>query len=294
MNRIGSVIKGFSDRLEKAGVFSPERDAASIVAHVLGIEVEQLGKILEHELDVEALAKAEAFAGRREKREPLHRILGSMVFCGLKIHVADDVFRPCPETEHLVDIALSFLEKRTNQPIRILDLGTGTGCILLALLKALPNAMGVGVDIEESILEAARRNAEENNLSERASFQLSDWGRDVEESFDFIISNPPAIATEKIPSYPPEMRDHNPLVSLDGGKDGLGFYKAIAKDFDRLAKPGASGLFRVYSERREASVFDAAGFPVQLVTDYKGQPYALIVVNEKRKGGWLRHFLPFC
>lgn len=297
MRKVRIVIKEFSDRLKKANVFFPEKDVLSLVAHALGVNDEQIAERLDDDLGAEALTKAESYIERREKREPLHRILGSLFFCGLKIHVEDGVFRPCPETELLVEIALSFLEKKNKEPIRILDLGTGTGCILLALLKALPNATGVGVDREEPILEVARKNAKENNLSDRASFQLSDWGQNIDEAFDLIICNPPAIPTQNISRFPPEMRDYNPLASLDGGKDGLLFYKAIVKDFERLAKAGAFGIFRAYSNWREASLFDAAGFPVQPAADYKGQAYCIIVMNEKRKRGWLwrtLRCLPLC
>lgn len=287
MEKIRPILVRFSERLKKAGVFRPEKDAASIIAHALGIEDEQISEILDNELSAEIVAKAETLIERREKHEPLHRILGSMVFCGLRIYVASGVFRPCSESEGLVEVAVSLLEEKAKEPIRILDLGTGTGCLLLALLSALPTATGIGIDIEDHVLEAARKNAKENNLSDRASFQLSDWGRDIKESFDLVICNPPAIATKNIPYFAPEMRDHNPLVSLDGGKDGLGFYRTIVKDFERLAKPGAFGVFRAYSKKREASIFDSAGFPVQLVTDYVEEAYCIIVENKKRTCGWL-------
>lgn len=287
MKKVRTVIREFSDRLEKAGVCFPEKDALSLLAHALKRDERQLLRIYDNDLGADALATAEGYIERREKREPLHKILGSMSFCGLKIYIADNVFRPCQNAEALVEISVSLLKGKDEEPIRLLDLGTGTGCLLLALLKALPNATGIGVDIEESILKAAGKNAKENGLSDRASFRLSDWGQNVDETFDLVLCNPPAIATDNIPLFPPEMRDHNPPASLDGGKDGLAFYKAIAKDFDRLAKPGAFGVFRIYSDRQEASIFKKAGFSVRHITDYAGRPYCLIVANKKRKRGWL-------
>lgn len=278
--RLGSAIKEFSDRLERAGVFSPEKDTHLLVAHALGIDEEQLTKTLDSELSAEKIVIVESVIGRREKREPLHRILGSMFFCGLKINVTDNVFRPCHEIESLVEVAVAIFEKKKNEPIRILDLGTGTGCILLALLDSFPNATGIGVDIEEHILEAARKNAEETILSQRADFRLSDWGSGLNEPFDLIICNPPAIATNKIPFYPPEMRDYNPLASIDGGEDGLSFYKSIAADFGRLTKSDAIGVFRAYSHQQEASIFRTAGLSTKLVTDYLGEPYCILVAND--------------
>jgi release factor glutamine methyltransferase len=280
--RLGTIFNEYKNRLARAQIFSPEGDTRAIFSHVLDLDPEKIGTLSDLELDQQRLQEAEQILLRREKREPLARIFGATTFCGLKIQTASGVFRPCPETEAMVEHALILLEPRKNEALRILDLGTGTGCVLLALLKALPLATGLGVDIDESILNIARANAEANGLLDRGDFRAGIWGEGIEERFDLVVCNPPAAATGNIPYLSPEMRDHDPLVALDGGKDGLSFFRYIVKDFDRLAKLGGLGVFQAYFRNREASIFRRAGLPTEVKFNYLGNPCCVAVINNRR------------
>ncbi len=240
-------------------------------------------------VDEEKKEIAEYLVGRREKREPLIRILGATTFYELTINTAKETFRPCPETEAVIEHMLLAVEQRKNDPFRILDLGTGTGCVLLALLKNMPNATGVGVDIDENILNVARTNAEVNGIQERAGFVEGDWGKGIDEKFDLVVCNPPAAATGNIPYMAPEMRDHDPYVSLNGGRDGLDFFRYAASDLRRLAKPDGLGLFQIYSGHRESQIFHKEGFQTEVKKNYLGNPCCMIVYNnEHRRSLWRR------
>lgn len=281
MHAFREILKEFVARLRNAGVFAPEKEAYAIFAHVLGREASDIENSWDAELDAQALEKAAGILQRREQREPLARIFGAQTFCGIEIKTSPHAYRPCLDAEQLVEQALSLLSQKNPQSPRILDLGTGTGCLLLALLRALPQATGVGVDIDEKALDVARQNAEMNGLQDRAIFIKGDWGKGLNEKFDLVISNPPAVATADIPFLSPELRNHDPRIALDGGKDGLDFYRYIAKDFSRLAVPEGLGVFRAYTKNREAEIFRTAGIPAEVCFTYYHEPYCVVV----RTGG---------
>jgi len=173
-------------------------------------------------------------------REPLSRIVGRREFWGLEFVLSADTLDPRPDSESMVEAVLSRLADRT-QPYRFLDLGTGTGCLLLALLSEFPQANGVGVDVAAGAASTARRNAKRLGLSDRAYFAVGDWARAIAGGFDAVVANPPYIPTRAIPELPPEVRDSDPRRALDGGSDGLAAYRAIAADLLRLLRP--DGLF---------------------------------------------------
>jgi release factor glutamine methyltransferase len=279
--RLSTFLHEYTERLTRAGVFSPAEDAKAILAHALGLPPESIDQHLNLIIDEPRREKAERAVHRREKREPLVRIFGMAKFSGLNIKTAEGVFRPTPESIDLVAHALDIFKDRINEPLRLLDLGTGTGCILLALLRALPNATGLGIDVNGHILEVAQANAEANGLKDRVEFLMGNWGDGIKETFDLIVCNPPAAITSEIPSLDPEMRDYEPLVALDGGKDGLNAYRRLVKAFGRLAKPGAYGVFQVNFKHRESALFQKAGFPVSLKLNYRGKPNCLVVSNKK-------------
>jgi release factor glutamine methyltransferase len=285
----GQLIRAYTERLEKAGVYAPFQDAQALLAHAMGTEHIYCDQPMPFDLplDDQTAQKAEAFIRRREKREPLARILGFSNFWGLKIQVLDRVFRPAPHTEALIDNALIVLKEKKEAPLRLLDLGTGSGCLLLALLHELPNATGVGVDIDVRSLSAAQQNAQNLGLQDRAVFIKSDWGKDLKESFDFIISHPPAVLTHTMPLLAPEMRDYETADSLLGGADGLDSYRSIVKDLDRLLKPDGMALIRVHTWDRESRLFKKAGFPrVEVKANYRQNP-CCVVVSGKRKRSFL-------
>ena len=223
-------------RLAAAGVDTPELDARLLVQHALNLSREQLLFDADKPVPPDAAAKLHALVERRAAREPVSRILGERAFWSLELSLNADTLDPRPDTETIVEAALDALPDRTA-PLRILDLGTGTGCILLALLAELPNATGLGIDLSPKAVEAAAGNAARNELAGRARFQAGNWGDGLAEQFDLIVSNPPYIPSRDIPSLDPEVREHDPLRALDGGADGLDAYRAIAAQLPGLLAP---------------------------------------------------------
>ncbi len=181
---------------------------------------------------------------RRMKREPMDRIIGSRAFWTLEFALNEATLSPRGDTETLVEAALSFIGDRgwIDHPLRILDLGTGSGAILLSLLSELPEANGLGVDLSPAAIIAARQNALRNDaaspgISGRADFGVASWLENVVERFDLIVSNPPYIPRDEIARLDREVREHDPMLALDGGVDGLDAYRAILRDAGRFLKP---------------------------------------------------------
>lgn len=218
-------------RLRAAGIPDAPRDARRLLAHALGIGPERLTLQLSEELPAEAEASFEALLARRERREPVSHITGRRAFYGRDFLVTRDVLDPRPETETLVELALS-------QPFaRVLDLGTGSGCILLTLLAERPAATGLGLDLSEAALAVARRNAGALGIG-RAEFIRSDWCERVTGQFDLIVSNPPYVAVDEMAGLAPEVRDWEPEMALSPGGDGLDAYRAIAACAPAHLAPG--------------------------------------------------------
>ena len=181
---------------------------------------------------------------RRLAGEPVDRIIGSRGFWTLDLAVLPDVLSPRSDTETIVRAALDWARKRpAGQPLRILDWGTGSGAILLALLAELPHATGLGLDISDAALEAARHNAARTGLADRAAIARGSWDLRVNGRFDIVVSNPPYIPSATIEALDPEVRDHDPRLALDGGADGLDCYRALLPALRGvLAEPGIAVL----------------------------------------------------
>ncbi|GES47320.1 release factor glutamine methyltransferase [Rhizobium dioscoreae] len=210
---------------------------------------------------------------RRLNHEPVYRILGEREFYGLSLRLSAATLEPRPDTEILVDTMLPHVRRLESQigNIHILDIGTGTGAICLALLRECPKAMGVGSDISSEALETARGNAERNGLAARFRTVQGSWFEAIHERFHVIVSNPPYIASSVISTLAPEVKDFDPPTALDGGLDGLDAYRAIAKDAARfLYQNGMIGVEIGYDQRETVtSVFEGAGFSlVEAVRDY--------------------------
>jgi release factor glutamine methyltransferase len=221
---INALINDAVKRLAAAGVYNPQLDARLLVCHALKIDRVQLLTMNERILSGDERAACETLVARREKREPVGRILGQREFWGLSFALNEATLEPRPDSECLVETVLARLP---DAPERLLDLGTGTGCLLLALLYERPLATGIGVDLSPRAVEQATANASALKLSDRARFSVSNWLDNVEGKFDVILSNPPYIPAGDIPDLMPEVREHDPFRALDGGADGRDPYRAL-------------------------------------------------------------------
>ncbi|CAO3417475.1 peptide chain release factor N(5)-glutamine methyltransferase [Azospirillum endophyticum] len=231
-------------RLREAGVDTPELDARYLLEHALTLTRTDFATKAETTIPDAAATRAMALVERRAAREPVGRILGHREFWTIDLALNPDTLEPRPDTETVVEAVLAATPDR-KAALHLLDLGTGTGCILLALLSELPNATGLGIDLSPLAVEAAAGNAERNGLAARARFQTGDWAKGIEDLFDIVVSNPPYIPSAEIATLEPEVREHDPLRALDGGPDGLEPYRIIAAELPRLLVPGGLAAFEV-------------------------------------------------
>jgi len=211
--------------LQEAGIQNPRLDARILIREIASLnDIDFLDaknvKLGEEQLDKIDMAIQERCTGR-----PVSKILGFKEFYGRNFKVTEDTLDPRPDTEILVDAVLSKTKK--DEVFTICDLGTGTGCIILTILAERPNATGVGVDISETALDVAKYNAEKINVLDRVKFIKSNWLDQVADKFDIIVSNPPYIESNVIPELAPEVRNHDPILALDGGETGLNSYDKI-------------------------------------------------------------------
>jgi release factor glutamine methyltransferase len=228
--------------LKAAGVENPRRDARILLAAALGLES---NANLPDRAPTEAeRRKFKSMLARRMKREPVSRILGRRDFWTLTLALDRDTLDPRPDSETLVEAVLARIPDKARA-LRILDLGTGTGCLLLALLSELPQATGLGVDRASGAVKTARVNARAAGLAARARFAQGDWTRGLGGKFDVVVANPPYIPAGAIAGLMPEVARFDPRAALDGGRDGLAAYRAILKDLNRVLTPHALVAFEV-------------------------------------------------
>ena len=230
----------------------PEGDARFLMLGVLDLRAIDLALHGQRALGPEGADRLEAAARRRLSGEPVARILGAWEFWGLPFRLSPETLVPRPDTETLVEATLASIPDHAA-PVRILDLGTGSGCILVALLSALPNATGIGLDRSWGALRTARANARDNGVADRAGFVAGDWCEALGAPYDRVVSNPPYIARAKIAGLDREVREHDPHAALDGGDDGLGAYRRIIDAARRgLLGPGGSLHLEIGYDQAEA------------------------------------------
>jgi release factor glutamine methyltransferase len=240
MKTLGSLLTEAADNLAQAGFEEPRRGARRLFAAALDLSPAELLGHPERAIEDDQVDCIRRALGRMVGHEPLSRIFGRREFWGLDFALSHDTFDPRPETETVVEAVLRRVPDR-GALLRFLDLGTGTGCILLALLCEFPAALGFGVDIAPGAAVTARVNAAALGLADRAHFFSGDWAAAVSGEFDVIVSNPPYIARDGLADLPHEVAHYDPCRALDGGPDGLGAYRALAADLPRMLAPG--GLF---------------------------------------------------
>lgn len=264
-----------------ASIGDPATDARTLVAGILKLSTTQLVTDGDREVKADEAGFLAAAIERRLRREPVHRILGARQFYGLEFTLSPGTLEPRPDTEVLVDHVLAHLNASGAQdrPIRLIDLGTGSGAIALSLLANLPQASAVGVDISEDALATASRNADINAVAERFSLLKSHWFKAVDGRFDVIVSNPPYIRSRVIDELEPEVRLFDPMAALDGGTDGLDAYREIAaKACDYLTADGIVAVEIGFDQRSDVvAIFENRGLVlVKSVMDYGGQDRALL------------------
>lgn len=205
-------------------------------------------------LDEVSARKLQDALSRRLHGEPLWRILREREFWGLPFTLSPGTLEPRPDSESVIEAAIAQFGTRRQETLRLLDLGTGTGCLLIASLSEFPQATGIGIDLAEDALATAAANAARNRLAERASFRQADWTQGLEGEFDLILSNPPYIPSGEIATLDAAVREHDPLLALDGGTDGLTAYRALAQALPPHLAQGGRIIFEIGAGQKEAVV----------------------------------------
>lgn len=277
---VADVRRGWTKQFGAAGIDSPALDARILVGHALGLDHAALASADARRLNETEEDAIAVLARRRLNHEPVARIIGMKEFWSLPLRVDAHTLVPRPETETVVEAALAVIDASgaRSRPLHIADLGTGSGAVLLALLSELPNAFGVGTDASVAALVAAHNNARRLGLS-RAGFAACDIAAALCGPFDMIVSNPPYIVSSDIAGLAPEVRDFDPRAALDGGPDGLCFYRAIAAVAPALLAPGGAVIVELGAGQAQAvaTFFAAAGLaPQPPRPDLNDMPRALV------------------
>jgi release factor glutamine methyltransferase len=252
--------KAARERLKAAGVDQPAIDARLMLEAGAGVTRMDILTDPHRELDAGQAATFDGYIERRARREPVSHILGRKGFWKIMLSVTPDVLTPRPDTESILDVVLPAYPE--GMRFSVLDLGVGSGAILLAILAERPAARGLGVDTSEEALAVARENAANLDLNDRAAFLRGDWTAGLgDDSFDVVVSNPPYIPTAHIETLDPEVRDHEPRLALDGGEDGLDAYRLLAPEILRVLKPGGLMAVEIGHDQSAAveALFRAAG-----------------------------------
>ncbi len=259
--RLADFITNAIDRLMLANIETPDLDARILIAYGLRLDRAQLLSHRDQILTEQQLRLLSVLIECRARREPIARIMRQREFWSLSFNLNEATLEPRPDSETLIEVALKQIQDRRNL-LHILDIGTGTGCLLLSLLHELPHATGLGVDIAERAIEQAQENAQILKLLPRATFKTNNWVVGIQDSFDIIISNPPYIAHDVIPTLQPEVRDYDPTLALNGGKDGLNAYRHTIPHLPKLLKPQGFVIMEIgYDQARAVTaLFKISGF----------------------------------
>ncbi|WP_343711818.1 peptide chain release factor N(5)-glutamine methyltransferase [Inquilinus sp.] len=238
--KLAEALRDGTARLAASGIDGAASDARILLMHALGIDRTGLLSRAGEAMPAEAVARYAGYLDRRAAHEPVSRILGRREFWSLDFALGPATLDPRPDSETLVEAALAAMP--ADRPLRVLDLGTGTGCLLLAVLHDRPAAFGIGVDRSEDAARVARDNARALGLSGRAAFAVGDWATALSGRFDLVLSNPPYIPDSDIAALEPEVREHDPRLALSGGADGLDAYRALTAALPALLAPGGTAV----------------------------------------------------
>lgn len=281
---LNQAFVGAAASLRRAGMATPELDARLLLCHAAGLSHEAYVDKGRNLLRPEAAENLGAAIARRLKHEPVARIVGLREFYGRKFLIDPHALDPRPDTETLIEAALEFVERKglRDSQLNLLDLGTGTGCILITLLAELPRARGLGTDMSQGALALAAANSSRLGVADRASFVAADWLDAVEGRFDLILSNPPYLASGEIETLADEVAAYDPILALDGGPDGLAAYRLIAASAGEVLAEDGRLLVEIGAAQAEAvaGIVHAAGLrldPGQGVRpDFAGRPRVVV------------------
>ncbi len=269
------ALRAAIPRLREAGIEDAARDARLLLAHAMDLAPDRLTLHLPDLLSEGQRAAYDAAIAARAARQPVSQIIGQRLFWGRSFRVTRDTLDPRPETEVLVAEALS------RPFVKMADLGTGTGCILISCLLDMPMATGLGTDQSLAALEVAGGNARAHGLGTRAQFRQADWFQGIADRFDLIVSNPPYIAADEMPALSPEVRDWEPMAALTPGGDGLNAYRAIALGAGARLMPGGRLLLEIGPTQGAAVValLAAQGFAgLRILPDLDGRDRVVVAV----------------
>jgi release factor glutamine methyltransferase len=277
--------------LENVGIDTAQLDATVLLAYVLGKKREELLIDTSRTLNSDENSVYNQYIKRRAQHEPVAYILGTKEFWSLDFTVTRDTLIPRPDSETLVEVALKKAHRIANNhnrpltlgDIGVLDIGTGTGCLLIALLSELPSAQGLGVDISESALAVAENNAKNHGVDNRVRFKKSNWHNEVDEQFDLVISNPPYIASGDVTSLMKDITQYEPAQALFSGADGMDSYRAIAQGITGKLRQGGYIVVEVGQGQAEtvAEILEQNGLTIDDITqDLAGTPRCVSAVNK--------------
>ena len=237
---VRDVVRTSTQELQRAGVEDASGDARRLAGVVLGLTAAELLGHPERALSAAEAQELQAYVDRRCKREPVSRILGTRDFYGRSFAISPATLDPRPDSETLIEAVLDLVrtERRTSQPLHLIDIGTGSGCLLITLLCELPLAIGLGTDVSGAALEVARANAQRLGVADRATWLVADALEGIAGRFDILIANPPYIRSGDIAELEPEVRDFDPVLALDGGVDGMNLYRRIATGIPTVVSDG--------------------------------------------------------
>lgn len=283
MDTIDSLLRDARRTLERAGVETPALDARLLVRHALGLDDVALIARGVDPVPAGAGDAVAALLARRAEGEPVSRIMGVREFYGRTFAITPDTLDPRPDTEILIDQALGWARTQ-KKDLRILDLGTGSGCILITLLAELPGATGIGVDLNPGAVDVSRENAVKHGVESRTRVFQGDWFTPLPdgERFDLIVSNPPYIPEKDIESLAREVRNHDPILALVGGNDGLDPYKIIFSGLEKHLFPGGRAFLEFgfgQAESLSRLVDDSGLFLSRITPDLAGIPRVVEITN---------------
>jgi release factor glutamine methyltransferase len=279
---VKAVLADATARLSAAGVSDARREARLLLTVALGWDAARVLAFPEVEMAPAERDRLEALIRRRSAREPVSRILGYREFWSLRLELTPETLDPRPDSETLIEAALGALGDR-NRAYRVLDFGTGSGCLLLALLSELPNAVGTGIDLSRGALETARRNAAALGLGDRARFLRGNWGAGLSGRWDVILANPPYIAADELDRLAPEVARFEPKLALDGGVDGLDAYRALAPAIARLLAPAGIAVVEMGAgqAQKATGIMVSVGLALRAVRhDLSGVDRCLVLGRE--------------